>query len=165
MMFSSPLMKDWGYHTAGMYTVEDLDRYDSKLTHELMALHDQIHLNPVRGVVPEYRSEYGGRQVYQFTFGAVQNQLLPAVNSALQKLSPKAKAKAQKYVQESVRHLNLARNAASGHMMEEAGYNVETAFSKLHNAIEVVREDTRKAIGRNVRVPSITPAKGLSDIL
>lgn len=44
----SALMQDFGEKKAELYTIEDLDEYDSQVAHDLMKLHDEIHLNPVR---------------------------------------------------------------------------------------------------------------------
>lgn len=73
------------------------------------------------------------------------------VQSAAAGCSPAGKKKATALVEEAVGALSLAYNASRAHQYKEGGKQLEFAFGKLHNAIEIIRMETRtKRKGKTV---------------
>jgi hypothetical protein len=154
--FKSSLLK-----RAGMLSSIDLDHYDSELTFELLSLHDEIALNPIRGMTgPSYEDPRRARLEWNYTFNALKNILLPAVKEALPKLPPKVKSSISKYVSDGERKLSLAKQTLKPSEIERtrenyvaAGRTLESAFMSLHAAIDLIREATR----RTPEVKSLKP--------
>jgi hypothetical protein len=126
--------------------VNDLDEYDSQIAYDLMALHDEIIDAPIRGVVPDYRESYRARALYNFTFNALKNRLLPAIVKALKRLQPEARAKAMRKVEAAIENFNLSQQTLDtmGLHNGRAGMILENAFMRLHEAIETIRDATRE---------------------
>ena len=139
---------------SALYTVEDLDEYDSQIAHDLMALHDEIIDAPVRGVVPDYGDSYQGQALYNFTLNALKSRLLPAVTKAIRRL-PKSLWKepgrprdaVMKLVNEAIAKIVDSEEESDMKGLQRggmAGIYLEEAFMKLHQAIEIIRDATRE---------------------
>jgi hypothetical protein len=148
--FQAPLLR-----SAGMISMPDLDSYDSELTQDLLALHDEIAMNPVRGYTPDYRSPHAQKRVWNFTWNSLQNRLVPAISKALPQLSGRARDSVKIQLESAIREMTMAQSTLD---REEnysyAGVKLEGAFSLLHDAIEIIREATRKApAARSIQPP------------
>jgi hypothetical protein len=152
-MFKNPLLRYPISKQGGLYTLEDLDAYDSELTQDLMSLHDEIHNNPVRGVVPDYEDSYAAQRTYNYTFNSVRNRLLPQVEEALRQIPAKYRPEVKSQIQTAKEALQNAQKAADmEHSFRNAGILVERGFSRLHDAIEIIRDATRKVPkGRSIK--------------
>lgn len=148
--FQAPLLR-----SAGMISMPDLDSYDSELTQDLLSLHDEIAMNPVRGYTPDYKTTEAQRRVWDYTLRAVKFRLLPAVQDAMPKLSDEAYKQVDKLTLDVTGKITLAEHRLRATRdYEEAGKLLEKAFSYLHDAIEIIREATRKTpAARSVRPP------------
>lgn len=149
-MFNADLLN---YKSAGLLTSLDLDEYDSELAADLLALHDEIAFNPVRGMIPDYQGSYTAKRTWNYTYNAVRNRLLPAVAKAKAEVSKGAWREIEILIRSAVRGLSLAQ-----HELDQSGdpgkssKNLEMAFQQVHEAIDLIREDTR-------RVPKVKSLK------
>jgi hypothetical protein len=151
LSFQSALL----HRQAGIISMLDLDAYDSELTQDLLALHDEIAMNPVRGYSPDYRSPHAQKRVWNFTWNSLQNRLMPAIARAVPQISAKAQTGVRAQLDGAVREMTLAQSALDREEnYSHAGAKLEGAFSLLHDAIEIIRNDTRKVpAARNIRPP------------
>lgn len=149
--FQSPLLR----RRAGILSVLDLDSYDSEVAQDLLALHDEIAMNPVRGYMPDYRTVEAQRRVWDYTLRALKFRLMPAVQVAMPKLDDATYKKVDKLTVDVTGKITLAEHKLrSTRSYEEAGRMLEQAFSLLHDAIEVIRDGTRKVpAARKIRPP------------
>jgi len=129
---------------AGTLSRDDLDVYDSELVKDLIGLHDEIQNHPIRAY--DYNNPHEIERYYHFTFRALQERLLPAVERALKVLKGRPKEEVEEYLDDAEEHLKASDVASmvTGHGPGKAIALVEEAFVNLHDAIEVVRAATRK---------------------
>ena len=126
---------------AGTLSREDLDVYDSELTKDLIDLHDQIQNNPVR--MYDYHSPYEVTRYFIFTQRALVERLLPAIERSLKSLKGHIRTQVEAELDEAEHNLEQA-DIAGKQQSSKAIALLETAFSNLHDAIEIIRAGTRK---------------------
>ena len=126
---------------AGTFDQSDLDAYDSELAQDLYAIHDTILNNPVRDYNP--MSIYSEKRYFNFTFNALKNKLLPAVEAAAATLIGR-EGYVDSYIRTAGAELRKAERWGETEDYATAAANLETAFSALHSAIDRIRYATRE---------------------
>lgn len=141
----SPLFQGKVLKHAGSFRRSQLDQYDSDLTRHLMDIHDAILNNPVRDFNPMEAASH--RQYLVYTLRALRTLLMPHVAAALTNVSERHNARKtmRELTEDALTELNRADIKMMHQKYREASAHCETAFAYLHDAIEVVRVDTRKA--------------------
>jgi hypothetical protein len=126
---------------AGTFDRGDLDAYDSELAHDLYTIHDDILNNPVRDYDP--MNPYSVKRYFNYTFNAVSNKLVPAIEKASETLIGR-----EGYVDSQIRtaeaELRKAERWAETEDYDTASAHLETAFSTLHVALDRLRYATRQ---------------------
>jgi hypothetical protein len=159
MDFKSPLLNYPYTKRAGLLSILDFDDYDSEIATDLMALHDEILNNPVRGYVPEYQNSYGAQRVWNFTMNSLKSRLLPEIQKAMKVVSKKAKDQIKIDIDDAIEQISLAQHTLDmTNDYGKAGPKLETAFSHLHDAIEVIKADTRR-VPKGKKIQPRQPAK------
>lgn len=142
MRFQSRLLRRFA-KVAGSTNVVDLDHYDTEQTRELFQLHDDIVDNPMR--IVDKSNPRSFERYYNFTVRGLESQMLPELMK-LTKALPSGDQKKQilSYIQDFKDQLYRAKMFYSKGMEDSVTDKLETAFSYLHDAIEIYREATRQ---------------------
>lgn len=135
--WSNPLLQ---YKHAGVTDTEELDAYDSELTRDLMALHDEVNLHPSRDF--DSKNERSVQRYYNYTLRTARSRLVPAIVDAAKH------SKRQKDIEELLEDAEGKFQMAEHHG-ENGRYLKTTSFledglSYLHDAIDIIRQTTRE---------------------
>jgi hypothetical protein len=136
MRFNNVLLQ---YKKAGITDIEELDAYDSELTHDLMALHDEVNLHPSRDF--DAKNERSTQRYYNYTLRAARSQLIPAITRAA------TQSKRQKDIEELIEDaegkFEMAEHyGKNGEFLKTTSF-LEDGLSYLHDAIDIIRQTTR----------------------
>lgn len=153
MRFKNALLQ---YKQAGNTLAKELDVYDSELTHDLMALHDEINEHPVREFNAQNRIAI--QRYYNFTLRNARNRLSPAIEQAAGQ--SKRKKDIQELLEDAEGKFQLAEHYGDLEDFQKTINPLEDGLSYLHDAIDIIRKTTRSVPAVRTFRPMQQPAWG-----
>lgn len=141
---------------AGSTDTEELDAYDSELTHDLMALHDEVNLHPSRDF--DAKNERSTQRYYNYTLRAARSQLIPAITQAAKQ--SKRQKDIEELIEDAEGKFDMAEHYGSEGLYLKTTSFLEDGLSYLHDAIDIIRKTTRSVPAVRTFRPMQQPAWG-----
>ena len=125
-----------------LHDSSDLDEFDSKLTSRLIKLHDQIKNDPIRDMALA-GTDTGKASAWRYTYDAVKNKLLPAIEDASTSLGKGKQRSISIDIDSANKRLANSMDQYQKGNVGTAYMNADAALSQLHDSIQTIRNATR----------------------